>query len=88
MERRTILIKGSTRGMGYGLSRKLTEEEIQVGILRPGRVRTDFLLRAMDTLKEAEKEGNRKVFDILAEEVEVVAEFLVSMLPKVLKLMM
>lgn len=73
----------SKRAIQYftkSVSRELKDEAIQVGILSPGMVRTDFLHRGMDTLNEAEKERNRKVFDILAEEVEVVAEFLVSRL--------
>jgi short-subunit dehydrogenase len=60
------------------LSREVKEDHIQVGILSPGMVRTDFLNHAASVANEAERERNRKVFDILAEEVEVVANFLVK----------
>jgi short-subunit dehydrogenase len=71
----------SKRAVHYfskSLSREVKDENIQVGILSPGMVRTDFLNHASDAVNEAERERNRKVFDILAEEVDVVAPFLVS----------
>ena len=39
-------------------------------------VRTDFLTGAMSTGTPEEQAKNKKVFDILAEEVDVVTEFL------------
>jgi hypothetical protein len=39
-------------------------------------VRTDFLTAAMSTGSAEEQNRNKKVFDILAEDVEVVTEFL------------
>jgi short-subunit dehydrogenase len=71
----------SKRAVQYfskAVSREVKEEKIQVGILSPGMVRTDFLNQAMTGVNETEKERNRKVFDILAEDVNVVADFLVS----------
>jgi short-subunit dehydrogenase len=71
----------SKRAVQYfskSLSREVKDKNIQVGILSPGMVRTDFLNHASDVANDAERERNRKVFDILAEEVDVVAPFLVS----------
>jgi len=69
----------SKRAVNYftkSVSRENKDERIQVGILSPGMVRTDFLTGAMDTGSLAEQNRNKKVFDILAEDVEVVTEFL------------
>lgn len=73
----------SKRAVQYftkSVSKEVKDKSIQVGVLSPGMVRTDFLMHGMATINEAEKERNRKVFDILAEDVDVVAEFLVSSL--------
>lgn len=69
----------SKRAVHYfskSLSREVKEKSIQVGILSPGMVRTDFLTGASSTSDIAEQERNKRVFDILAEDVEVVAPFL------------
>ena len=69
----------SKRAVNYftkSVSREIKDEKIQVGILSPGMVRTDFLTGAMATGNDAEQERNKKVFDILAEDVDVVTEFL------------
>ena len=71
---------GDKRALQYfskSLSREVKEEGIQVGILSPGMVRTDFLNEALSVKDEAELKRNRRVFNILAEEVDVVADFLV-----------
>lgn len=73
----------SKRAMQYftkSVSKELKDERIQVGVMSPGMVRTDFLKQDLATINAAEKERNKKVFDILAEDVDVVAEFLVSRL--------
>ena len=70
----------SKRAVQYfsrSLSREVKEKNIQVGILSPGMVRTDFLNQASTEASVAERERIRRVFDILAEEVDVVAAFLV-----------
>jgi short-subunit dehydrogenase len=71
----------SKRAVNYftkSVSKEIKDEKIQVGILSPGMVRTDFLTGAMATGSDAEQERNKKVFDILAENVDVVTEFLTS----------
>jgi len=73
------LYGSSKRAVNYftkSVSREIKDENIQVGILSPGMVRTDFLTGAMGTGSLAEQNRNKKVFDILAEEVELVTEFL------------
>lgn len=75
------LYGSSKRAVQYfskSLSREMKNDPVQVGILSPGMVRTDFLKPAGSVLNETERERNRKVFDILAEEVDVVAQFLVT----------
>ena len=75
------LYGSSKRAVQYfskALSREVKDENIQVGILSPGMVRTDFLNHASVEANDAERERNRRVFDILAEEVDVVAGFLVT----------
>ena len=74
------LYGSSKRAVQYfskSLSREVKEDHIQVGILSPGMVRTDFLNPANSVPNQSERERNRKVFDILAEDVNVVAQFLV-----------
>jgi short-subunit dehydrogenase len=60
------------------ISREVKEQHIQVGILSPGMVRTDFLSNSASDADPVEQERNRKVFEILAEDVEVVTRFLCS----------
>ncbi len=69
----------SKRAVNYftkSVSKEIKDEKIQLGILSPGMVRTDFLTGAMSTGSAEEQNRNKKVFDILAEDVEVVTEFL------------
>jgi short-subunit dehydrogenase len=71
----------SKRAVNYftkSVSKEIKDEKIQVGILSPGMVRTDFLIGASSTGSAEEQNRNKKVFDILAEDVEVVTEFLTS----------
>ena len=80
MMEKLTLYGSSKRALQYfskSLSREVKEEGIQVGILSPGMVRTDFLNEALSVKDEAELKRNRRVFNILAEEVDVVADFLV-----------
>lgn len=75
----------SKRAINYftkSISREMKGEGIQIGILSPGMVRTDFLSGAMSTGTPEEQAKNKKVFDILAEDVDVVSEFLAG---KILK---
>jgi len=71
----------SKRAVSYftkSVSREIKDGKIQVGILSPGMVRTDFLTGASSTGSAEEQNRNKKVFDILAEDVEVVTDFLSS----------
>jgi len=71
----------SKRAVNYftkSVSKAEKDHSIQIGILSPGMVRTDFLLNAMATGSAKEQERNQKVLDILAEDVKVVAPFLVE----------
>lgn len=74
----------SKRAIHYftkSISREMKGEGIQIGILSPGMVRTDFLTGASSTGTPGEQARNQKVFDILAEDVDVVTSFLA---PKIL----
>ena len=78
MEKLT-LYGSSKRAINYftkSVSREMKNKGVQIGILSPGMVRTDFLTGAMSTGTPEEQAKNKKVFDILAEDVEVVTEFL------------
>ena len=71
----------SKRAVHYftkAVSKEIKDEKIMVGILSPGMVRTEFLSGASSTGSAEERKRNKKVFDILAEEVEVVTAFLTS----------
>lgn len=71
----------SKRAVNYftkSVSKEIKDEKIMVGILSPGMVRTDFLSGASSTGSAEEQKRNKKVFDILAEDVEVVTAFLTS----------
>jgi len=77
-----LSVYGTTkRAVNYftkAVSRELGKENIQIGILSPGMVRTDFI---MDPMKEGNPEELarfNKVREILAEDVEKVTEFLVE----------
>lgn len=69
----------SKRAVNYftkSVSREVKEKSIQIGILSPGMVRTDFLSNSANAGDPAERKRNQKVFDILAEDVDVVTAFL------------
>jgi len=77
-----LSVYGTTkRAVNYftkAVARELGKENIQVGILSPGMVRTDFI---MDPMKEGNPEELarfNKVREILAEYVEKVTGFLVE----------
>ena len=75
----------SKRAVQYfskSVSKELKEENIRVGILSPGMVKTDFLKESMTKGDSAEQKRTRKVLDILAEDLDVVTGFLVK---KILK---
>lgn len=77
-----LTLYGTTkRAVNYftkSVSNEVKERSIQIGILSPGMVRTDFLKNAMSQASADEQDRNKKVVDILAEDVEPVAAFLVE----------
>jgi len=77
-----LSVYGTTkRAVNYftkAVARELGKENIQIGILSPGMVRTDFI---MDPMKEGNPEELarfNKVQEILTEDVEKVTKFLVD----------
>lgn len=75
----------SKRAVNYftkSVSKEVNEKEIQIGILSPGMVRTDFIESSMQTGSKEEQKKTKKVLDILSEDVDTVTEFLVN---KILK---
>jgi len=70
----------SKRAVQYfskSVSKELSEENIRVGIISPGMVKTDFLKESMSNGDTAEQKRTRKVLDILAEDLDVVTGFIV-----------
>jgi short-subunit dehydrogenase len=71
----------SKRAVQYftkSVSKEMKETGIRVGILSPGMVRTDFLTDSVTRGDTSEQRRTQKIFDILAEEVDVVTNFLVK----------
>jgi short-subunit dehydrogenase len=85
MMKKLSLYGTSKRAVQYftkSVSKEVKDENIRVGIISPGMVRTDFLTESSSRGDAAEQRRNQKVFDILAEDIEVVTELLVK---KILK---
>ena len=59
-------------------ARELEDTPVQLGILSPGMVRTDFLDESIVSASPEEEKRFEKVNNILAEDVEIVSEFLVK----------
>jgi short-subunit dehydrogenase len=80
MEKLTLY--GTTkRAVNYftaSISKEVKEKEIQVGVLSPGMVRTDFLKESILSGNQEDQAKTKKVFDVLAEDVDVVTQFLVK----------
>ena len=81
-----LTLYGTTkRAVNYftkSVSKEIDGVGVQIGILSPGMVRTDFLNSATDTRSPKETKQFKKVYDILAEDVDVVTGFLA---PRILK---
>ena len=60
------------------ISNELTGSPVQLGILSPGMVRTEFLDGAREIRTPDEAKQFKKVYDVLAEDSEVVTKFLVN----------
>jgi len=81
MMKKLSLYGTSKRAVHYftkSVSREVDEKNIRVGIISPGMVRTDFIAQSAYEGDATEQKRTQKVFDILAEEVEVVTKFLVK----------
>ena len=75
-----LSLYGTTkRAVNYftkSLAKEFKNEQVQIGILSPGMVRTDFLDSAMKNQSEEEIKKFKKVSDVLAEDVDKVSLFL------------
>ena len=60
------------------VSKEMIGGLVQLGILSPGMVRTDFLKGAQEIRTPKEAKQFKKVYDILAENPDVVTKFLVN----------
>lgn len=81
-----LTLYGTTkRAVNYftkSASLEVKKSPIQIGILSPGMVRTDFLNQSLHHSSEKEIKRLKKVFDILGEEVKPVAQFLAKRILK------
>lgn len=81
-----ITLYGTTkRAINYftkSLAKELKGSAVQVGIIQPGMVRTEFLKVSMDSASESEKKRFEKVQRILAEDVDVVTK---ALAPRILE---
>ena len=81
-----LTLYGSTkRAVNYftkSFSKEMKNTGVQIGILSPGMVRTDFLNSPMLSDSPEDLKRFEKVYDILAEEVDVVSKFLVHRILK------
>ena len=75
----------SKRAVNYftkSLANELKETNVQVCVLSPGMVRTEFLDGALEDTTSKEAKQFQKVYKVIAEDVDVVTKFLVG---KILK---
>lgn len=85
MRPRLTLYGTSKKAINYfskAFSKELKDAPIQMGVINPGMVRTEFLDISLEGASEKEKRQFEKVYKILAEDVEVVTKYLVN---KILK---
>ncbi|MFC2113069.1 SDR family NAD(P)-dependent oxidoreductase [Bacteroidota bacterium] len=59
-------------------AKEMKDGPVQIGILSPGMVRTEFIKAPMESATSEEIRRFKKVHDILAEDAELVAKFLVT----------
>ncbi len=81
MREKLTLYGTSKRAVNYftkSVSKEIKDRNIQVGILSPGMVRTDFLTTSMSAGSLEDQARFTKILDIMAEEVDVVTEYLVN----------
>lgn len=71
----------SKRAVNYftkSIAKEVKGGPVQIGVISPGMVRTEFLDQSMKSGTAEEKKQFDKVYKILAEDVEVVTKYLVS----------
>jgi len=81
MREKLTLYGTSKRAVSYftkSISKEVNDKGIQIGVISPGMVRTDLIDQSMQFGSEKEKKQFEKVYRILAEDVDVVTEFLVK----------
>lgn len=81
MMEKLTLYGTSKRAVNYftkSVSLEHKTENFQIGSLSPGMVRTDFLKKAINSFTPEEQKRNTKVFQILAEDPEIVTHVLVK----------
>jgi len=67
--------KSALRYFTRSLAKEASKTPVMVGTLSPGMVVTDFLLKSIN-LNSKDAEKNKKIFNILADEVDTVTDFL------------
>ncbi len=75
----------SKRAVNYytkAMSKELEGGSVQIGVISPGMVRTEFLDQSMKSGTPEEKKQFDKVYKILAEDVDIVTKYLVGHLVK------
>jgi NAD(P)-dependent dehydrogenase (short-subunit alcohol dehydrogenase family) len=77
-----LTLYGTTkRAVNYftkSVSKEMKESPVQIGILSPGMVRTDFLIDSKNERTPEEAKQFKKVYDLLAEDRDVVTKFLAA----------
>ena len=68
--------KRAIRYFGRSLAKEMRDTGIIVGTLSPGMVATDFLKKSLDSMEKSQAESTKKIFNILADTPEDVAQFL------------
>jgi len=79
--KKLVLYGTSKRAVSYftkAFARELRDTQVQAGVLSPGMVKTEFIDESMKHGSTEEILRFRKVYDVLAEDVEVVTKFLVN----------
>jgi NAD(P)-dependent dehydrogenase (short-subunit alcohol dehydrogenase family) len=85
MMKKLTLYGTTKRAVNYftkSVSKEMEGTNVQINVLSPGMVRTDFLNNATDARSPEEAKQFKKVYDNLAEDRDVVTRFLV---PRILK---
>lgn len=80
MMKKMTLYGTTKRGLRYftrSLAKEAKDTQVVIGTLNPGMVKTDLLTKSLEENPE-EAEKSKKIFNILADEVDTVTSFLVK----------